>query len=69
MWLVCTLRLWEEQEFKNDLLPFPTKVKRPEYGEIGFCPVFGDYQKALAYSGNPELLLEIILKGETDERE
>ena len=64
MYLVCRLRRWEDERGGCDLLPFEISIT-PSEGEIGYCPVYDDYDKALEYAGKDELVLEIEAREDT----
>lgn len=60
MYLVMKLCAWEDMKFEVNL-PYPIEVKSPK-GQIGYCIVFDDYDEALEFAGNPDLVRQIGLK-------
>ena len=65
LYLVMKLRSWEGMELEqvgDRKLPFPISFVKPNKGEVGYVPVFDNYDDALAYAVDTKLIqmVEII---------
>ena len=59
LYLVMKLNNWEGMELKqigDRILPFPISFVKPKKGEVGYVPVFDNYEDALAYAGDAKLI-------------
>ncbi len=61
MYLVMKLIKWEDMHLEQAghfKFPFPVQFVKPEK-EVGYCIVFKEYEDALEYAGNPDLIFAI----------
>ena len=60
LYIVSKLCLWKDLECNVNMIRF-----QPPEGEEGFCRIFNDYDKALEFAGEPELvcLCRILERG------
>lgn len=62
MWVVLRLNKWEDIELEQTgtrIIPFPVHLVKPDDGTIGVMFVFDDYEAALEYAKDANLILKI----------